>query len=137
MELGDRIIVYTHEASDIEHKAVDYLAFVVGIVDDVTVDVIIFPPGGPLRFERVSLYDPENPYNVPGDTYWRPVGEEPPTFEELHFSHEPEWAAMVNRHRRELADRPTKEHPKLVEKHKKERDELHAKFAAEHKEPVE
>lgn len=85
MQIGDQVIFYTHEASDDTHSAIDKLAFVTSVIDENIIDVVVFPPGGPVTFERVSLWDPnwnertQGPRPV-GLNYWRPVGQEPPDF---------------------------------------------------------
>ena len=83
-KIGDQVVFYTHEASDKAHRAVDELAFVVGVVNDSTVDVVVTGPNGPWRWERVSKFDlkvePTAGPRPVGLSYWRTAGEPPPDF---------------------------------------------------------
>lgn len=132
MDIGDKVIFYTHEASDADHRTIDQLAFVVGIVDDLTIDVVIFPPGGPVRFERVSAFDPEAPLDAVGLNYWRPVGEDPPDFSG-YFAHmnDPRWIELRNRQGHEFRRTLAKHHAELRERHKAEQIELDKELSEE------
>lgn len=96
MELGDRVVFYAHEMSDLASRTIDQLAFVVGIVDDHTLDVVIFPPGGPITFARVGDFgDLTKPV---GSSYWRAKGSEPPDFKQYE-----EYQALLVHQRDELS----------------------------------
>lgn len=145
MEIGDRVISYTHEASDGNHRTIDGLAIVTRIIDDHTVDVVEFPPGGPVTFARLSQFDPDNPGDAIGLDYWRPVGEEPPDFEHAFaYSNNPDWVALRARQRNELKaardnaiNVPFNEEEMLA-RQKADQDALRAKLddATPKKEPV-
>lgn len=133
MELGDRVTAYTHEASDLGPDVVrDELAFVTGFVDEEEkcIDVVIFPSGGPVRFERLCVYDPDYLYNTPGGRYYRPGDEDAPNFDEtMPYSSDPEWNALVARQVGERNRALTQqERDALVDRHTKERDELNKRL---------
>lgn len=129
MELGDKVVAYTHEASDLGPDVVrDELAFVTGLVDDEgkCVDVVIFAPRGPLRFERLCQYDPDYLYTMPGGSYFRAEGEKAPNFDKtMPHSTDPEWNALVARHinERDVAQTQAQKDA-LLDRHKKEQDQL-------------
>lgn len=130
MELGDQVIYYTHESNDLGPDIVrDQLAFVLGIPSEGCVDVMIAPPGGPLRFERVCEFYPDDIYNVPGGSYVREAGTEPPDFDEPLWPWTfPEWGVLV---RRQIAERnatPTPDQEALAEKHKQKQDQLRSEL---------
>lgn len=115
MEIGDPVVCYTHEVSDNASRTVDQLAFITGIVDDHTVDVVIFPPGGPVTFSRVSAFgDVTRPS---GGFYFRAKGEAPPDFKAWD-----EYQVMLSRQRLELSQTPVPQHEELLLKQKAERD---------------
>lgn len=122
--IGDKVTYYTHEASDNNHYSVDRLAFVVGVVDDNTVDLVVFPPGGPVFFERVSQYDPDMPVDQAGLNYWRPDGEAAPDFAEFNHLNDPRWQEMRRRQRKEMEECPPEDRSDLREVHKGEQEEL-------------
>lgn len=126
MELGEQVIYYTHESNDLGPDVVrDELAFVTGVVDDNCVDVVIFPPKGPIRFERVCQYDADDPYRYPGGSYVRKAGSEPPDFdEEFAYSNDPRWTTLVSRQKQEAKGVASADRDRLREKHIKEQDEL-------------
>lgn len=132
MELGDRVIYYTHEGSDLTHRTVDVLAFVTNEVDDETIDLVAFPPEGPVAFYRVSQFDPEGLHDFIGLTYWRPHYEAPPDFAKYFaYANEPEWINMVARHAAERAKANPKDLWELKAKQKTERAALYDKLEKE------
>lgn len=131
MDLGDRVVYYTHVASEDDHSVKDQLAFVLGVVDDATLDVMVVPPGGPIRFERISQFDADNPYNTPGGSYWREVGSEPPDFAEpFAYYNRPEWTQMIRRQQKEYSQIPSENPNDLWDRHVQERSELWEKLKA-------
>lgn len=143
MEVGDNVIYYTHEANNEDHYTRDFYAIVLGIVNDEIIDVGVCPPGGPWAFYRVSLFDPEGENDVVGLSYWREAGSEPPDFSTAFtYVNNPEWVAMVARHKaeREKLDvvpiASLKDRDALYAKQKAEREEL-AKQLAEEAKPAE
>lgn len=135
MELGDRVVYYTHEASDQTHRTVDQLAFITGIVDDETIDVVAFPPGGPMAFYRASRFNEEDPGNVVGLNYWREVGEAPPDFADAFAYHNnPEWQRLATRQSQELAKVPPARREALLEDQKQQRAELRASLERDYPE---
>lgn len=127
MELGDRVIYYTHESSEADHTVRDQLAFVVGIVDEEALDVVVFPPGGPVRFERVWPFDADEPYLRAGGSYWREPGSEPPDFSEAFLYHNhPRWIEMDRRQTEEQMRIPSENQEQMFERHLEERNQLRA-----------
>lgn len=99
MQVGDRVIYYTHEASDVAHGTTDRVALVLSVIDDRCLDLVVFPPGGPLLWERVCKFDPNGFHDVVGLSYWRPVGEAPPQLgDAFAYANDPLWIDMVRRH---------------------------------------
>lgn len=124
MELLDKVIVYEHIASDDEHTARDYDALVVGIVDEETIDVVLFPPGGPIQWRQVSLFEPEDFPRV-GSWYWREPGTEPPDLNEAfaHYS-DPRWQRLIQAQDIELRNAPLPDHEKIRARQLEERKAL-------------
>lgn len=129
MELGDRVVYYTHEMNDFDHRTVDRLAFVTQIVDDETVDLVVFPPGGPIEFFRASTYDPDNPYLTAGNSFWRPAGEDPPDFSNLDFANEPEWGTLLRNQQAEFERTAVEGRDAVIDKHRQQREELHDRLS--------
>lgn len=131
MDILSPVILYTHEGSDATHYAKDEPALVLAVIDDNTLDVAVLPPGGPLRFSRVSRFDPEGVLDPPGQVYWREVGEDPPDFTAIYaYSTHPQWIAMTERQRREFYDTPAKDREELKKVHAQEREDLYNKLRA-------
>lgn len=129
MDIGDRVIRYTHEGSDNNHYTVDRLAFVTGVVDEDTLDVVVFPPGGPVVFERLYLYDPEGTLNAPGGTYWREEGSDPPDFtNDYRWYNDRRFQALIAKQQQELAKVPVAGRPDLLVQHEEEQDALMAEL---------
>lgn len=126
MELGDKVLYYTHESNDLGPDVVrDELAFVLRVVDNNCLDVVVLPPGGPFRFERVCKYDADDPYRYPGGSYWREAGSEPPDFdEEFAYSNDPRWITLVSRQKQEAKGVASQDRDRLRERHIKEQDAL-------------
>jgi hypothetical protein len=135
MELGDKVIYYTHEASDNDHRSVDQLAFVIRVVDDATFDLMVVPPGGPVQFVRAGVYDEEGPIYLAGGSYVREFGSDAPEFNRLAYSNDPDWIALRRRQLDELNATPVSPPSKrkaLAEKHLKEQQDLDAKLEAKY-----
>lgn len=129
MELGDKVVYYTHEASDQDHRTIDRLAFITGIVDEEIIDVVVFPPKGPVEFHRVALFDPDYADMI-GKSYWRPEGEDSPDFaEHFAYANDPAWIAMLGQHRNQLASAPPEDRDSVLDQQRKERNALKAKLA--------
>ena len=96
MELGEQVVFFTHESSDLTSRAIDELAFCTGVVDDHTIDVVIFPPGGPVRFARVSDFGRLD--LPPGSSYFRAKGSDAPDFKAYD-----DYQALLLRQRYELS----------------------------------
>lgn len=126
MKLGDQVILYTHESHDLGPDITrDELAFVTGVVSDACLDVVVFPPKGPIRFERVCAFDPDNPYNYPGGVYWRGVGDDAPDFDGYFaYADDPRWRSLLFRQRAEADAAPSQQKAALREKHIAQQDEL-------------
>lgn len=122
MELGDKVIYYTHEQNDANHSAIDQLAFVLRIIDERTADLMVVPPGGPIQFVRAALFDPDYFYNQVGTSYWRPYGEEPPDFDSLFiYNADPDWSAMIQRQWREYNAARIEDRDEVQARHEHER----------------
>lgn len=125
MEIGDRVIYYTHEASDTAHTTVDQLAFVLGIIDDHTLDLVVFPAGGPVIFTRAVDFQPDGHNDVVGLSYWRAIGDDPPDFEEeMGHVNDPRWADLVRRQEREYDQAQARHRDAVSSRHEEERKEL-------------
>lgn len=125
MNTGDQVIFYTHEQSDYNHTTSDALAFVIAAYDDGSADVVVFPPGGPVRFEKVGEFDPDRAYQA-GRSYYRPEGEDPPDFSVLDYSSQPEWTQMRLRHEAQLASARHDDRERILTEQKEERDRVTA-----------
>lgn len=132
MELGDKVIYYSHEISDHVHTTNDVLAFVTGVSTegDVT-SLVLLPPGGPVEFVTgVRAFDPDDPYLAPGGYYWREFDSDPPAFDETFpYPMDGEWPALINRQRAERDNAMPEAREALLEKHLREREELKARLA--------
>ncbi len=96
MELGEQVVFFTHESSDLTSRSIDELAFCTGVVDDHTIDVVIFPPGGPVRFARVGDF---GRLDAPvGSSYFRAKGSPPPDFKAYD-----DYQALLLKQRNELS----------------------------------
>lgn len=107
MKIGDIVTYYTHEGSNTNHTSNDCAAIVTRVISDQEVDLVIFPPGGPITFERVRAFDEKNPGNQAGLSYWRAPGSAPPNFAaSLGYLESPKWAAFQAGQAQELANAP-------------------------------
>lgn len=113
MKIGDEVTYYTHEMSDDAHRVFDQLAWVVGIVDDKTIDVVSTGTKGPWVWLRASLFDPDNPALVPGLSYWRPLGSDPPDFAKAFVPLTPDQVDPDEASRLALADKQKAEIAKV------------------------
>jgi hypothetical protein len=122
MELGDQVIFFTHESSDLTSRSIDELAFCTGVVDEHTIDVVIFPAGGPVRFARVSDF---GDLNAPvGSSYWRAKGSDAPDFKRYD-----EYQALLTKQRNEFSQSKPADRDKLLLDQKAERDAFIGKSA--------
>lgn len=129
MDIGDRIIRYTHEGSDNNHYTVDRLAFVTGVVNEDILDVVVFPPGGPVTFERLYLYDPEGTLNPPGGTYWREEGSDPPDFtNDYRHYNDRRFQSLIAKQQQELATVAEKDREAMLVQHEEAQDALMAEL---------
>lgn len=130
MELGEKVIYYTHDMSDLNHSTVDQVAIVLREVSDVAVDLAVFPVGGPVIFCRAEVFDPEWPYSPSGGTYWRPAGEEAPDFGDYFaYANDPDWVRMQARMRREYDAANPEDRDDIVDKHRQEVANMRAQLA--------
>lgn len=114
MELGEQVVFFTHESSDLTSRSVDELAFCTGVVDDHTIDVVIFPPGGPVRFARVSDFGRLDV--PPGSSYFRAKGSDAPDFKAYD-----DYQALLLRQRNELSQVKPAERDELLREQEAER----------------
>lgn len=120
MKLGP-VIHYTHTGSDGNNDTQDELAFVLRDTDGPCVDLVVFPVGGPVRFVQACEFDPDDPYLVDGGSYVREMGSDAPDFSErFKYSGDPEYAANLNRIRKERDAAPGNRREELKERHKAE-----------------
>lgn len=122
MTPGDRVVAYSHVQSNYEHSTSDELAFVIS-GDDNCVQLVIFPPGGPVRFERRCRFDPEKDFQA-GGGYFRGVDEDAPDFSMLDHSSEPQWNELLRRQRERLGRAPSADREQVMKDQKQEREEL-------------
>lgn len=129
MKLGDKVLYYSHEISDLKHTTNDVLAFVTGVsTEGVPTSLVLIPAGGPLEFvPNISVFDPKDPYLAPGGYYWREFDSKPPDFNAT-FPHsmDGEWPALTNRQRAERDTAMPEKRADLLAKHLHEREELKA-----------
>jgi hypothetical protein len=115
MELGEQVVFFTHESSDLTSRSIDELAFCTGIVDEHTINVVIFPVGGPVRFANVSDF---GDLNAPvGSSYWRAKGSAAPDFKRYD-----EYQALLTKQRNDLSQSKPADRDKLLLDQKTERD---------------
>lgn len=134
MELLDPVIYYTHEASNADHTTIDQAALVTRVVDNNTLDVVIFPPNGPVTFARVSTFDPKAPVYQVGGAYWREADSDAPDFtDHFKYMNDPEWSELRGRQQQELL---SVSNPKALDalraKHLDEQAKLNQRLEAKH-----
>ena len=127
MKVGEPITVYTHEMSDQDHSVNDQAALVTGVVDDTTLDVVIFPRRGPVTFSTLRPFDPNGPLPQVGATYWREAGSEPPDFKGIYDP----WFEMLARQRKEMAEVEPSRRDALLKEQDLERRNFSMKGKAE------
>lgn len=124
MALGNQVIFYQSGNVGDEYVADDNLAFVLAEGEG-WVDLVVFPPGGPVQFVRAREWDADSPYNVVGGYYWREDGTEPPDLNAyFHHYNRTEMAALAARQRRELEATPAHEREAVTKRHVDERNAL-------------
>ena len=132
MKVGEQVLRYQHESNDLGPDVVrDELAFVTRVVDDHVIDVVIFPAGGPTKYERLYAFDPDSPYNQPGGIYFRGVEEAPPKFDDVfHYHQFPDYSRMVAEQKRDYDMAPSQVKEGLKEKHAQQQAEMQQQLDA-------
>lgn len=134
MEQGNIVTFYTHTGSDGINDTQDEVAIVLRESGG-NYDLVVFPVGGPTRFVSLTReFEPDDPYLVNGASYVREVGSEPPDFQDrFKYSGDPEYAAALNRIRKERDEAPGNKREEVKERHKKEMAEVVKKLEEKHK----
>lgn len=123
MKIGP-VTYYTHTGSDGNNDTQDELAFVLRETDSPCVDLVVFPVGGPVKFVQVCEFDADDPYLADGGSYVREAGDAPDFTERFKYSGSPEYAAALNRIRKERDEAPGNRREELKEQHKKQMAEV-------------
>ena len=127
------VTFYTHTGSDGVSDTVDQTAIVLRDHANGEMDIVIFPIGGPTHYGRYGVFDPDDPYRIPGRSYVRQFDSEPPDFEEpFRYVNDPEFAALQRKQFAERDAAPGTEREEIRERHQKEQAELYAQLDAKH-----
>jgi hypothetical protein len=122
MKVNEPVVVYTHQQTDYTHSTNDAFAIALRDNGNGCIDVVVFPVGGPVRFEQVCEFNED--VVTAGGTYWREIGSEPPDFSPLDHVNDAEWQQLNRRQQEELAKVKPEKREELVAQQRQQRQEL-------------
>lgn len=138
MEIGDKVLFYTHNGNNPPY---DELALVTSITeseDRTIVGLVVFPDGGPVRFERrIEEFDPDWPYSTPGSSFFRPVGEDIDFGDYYAYENDQEMIDLRRRQLDEYNNANPEDRDATIDRHKKEMSVLREKLAKRYPQPKE
>lgn len=135
MASGDKVTYYIHSSitqgpdGKPVHTTDDSLAMVIREYDNGSVDLVIFPTGGPTQYSRVREFDPDDPYLVAGQAYYRDLNSDPPDFgDRFRYANDPEMGALVAQQTRDYRAADSLDQEELRKKHLEEQKEMFKKL---------